>query len=107
MYKDLESVNEIRILVGLNVDKVTGNIIDQYNNYISSVSFKEGEKIIENNIREEYEETDVAENINDSVKKFLEWLKSGKLKIRMFTEFPIHAKIYIMRKLKAQKILEM
>ena len=98
MYKDLESVNEIRILVGLSVDKATGNIIDQYNNYISSVSFKEGEKIIENNIREEYEETDVAENVNDSVKKFIEWLKSGKLKIRMFTEFPIHAKIYIMRK---------
>ncbi len=98
MYKDLESVKEIRILVGLSVDKATGDIIDKYNNYISSVSFKEGEKIIENNIREEYEEADVTENVNKSVKTFINWLKSGKLKIRMFTEFPIHAKIYIMRK---------
>ena len=98
MYKDLESVKEIRILVGLSVDRVTGNIIDQFNNYISSISFKEGEKIIENNIKDEYEEIDVSENIDDSAKVFIKWLKSGKLKIRMFTEFPIHAKIYIMRK---------
>ena len=32
------------------------------------------------------------------VRIFLEWLKSGKLEMRMFTEAPIHAKVYIMRK---------
>lgn len=98
MYKDLDSIDKIRILVGLSVDKATGNIIDQYLNQISSVSFKEGKEIISKNIESEYENTEVSKEVNDSVQTFIEWLKSGKLEIRMFTEFPIHAKIYIMRK---------
>jgi len=40
MYKDLENVEKIRILVGLNVDKYTVKILDRANNELkySSIS---------------------------------------------------------------------
>lgn len=98
MYKDLEQVEKIRILVGLSVDKATGNIIDEYQNQFSSVSFKEGKEQISNKIKKEYEDAEVSENVDNSARTFIKWLEQGKLEIRMFTKFPIHAKIYIMRK---------
>lgn len=48
MYEALESVEKIRILVGLNVDKFTVKVIDRATNEarVSSISEKEGKEII-------------------------------------------------------------
>ena len=34
----------------------------------------------------------------EGVRVFIDWLRSGKIEMRMYTEAPIHAKVYIMRK---------
>lgn len=89
MYKALEDVEKIRILVGLNVDKFTVKIIDH----------------VKSEIENEFASAADSEDIEEGVKVFINWLKSGKLEMRMYTEAPIHAKVYIMRK-DPEKVLD-
>lgn len=100
LYEALEQVEKIRILVGLNVDKYTVKIIDkakEKTKYIA-ISTNVGKEIVSDEIQKEFEETDTTEEVEKGVRVFIDWLKSGKLEIRMYTEAPIHAKVYIMRK---------
>ena len=100
MYESLEQVDKIRILVGLNVDKFTVKIIDRVNEEtkLSSISTVTGKEIISEEIEKEFETGDSSAKVEKGVRTFIDWLKSGKLEMRMYTEAPIHAKVYIMRK---------
>lgn len=100
MYESMESVEKIRILVGLKVDRYTVNIIDRYKDEISyqKISSHEGKEIINESIEHEFEQAAQCEAVEKGVRVFIDWLKSGKLEMRMYTEAPIHAKVYIMRK---------
>ena len=100
MYESLEQVYKIRILIGLNVDKFTVNIVDQAKNEIkvSAVSTSAGKEIIAKEVEKEFETSANTAEIEKGVRVFIDWLKSGKLEMRMYTEAPIHAKVYIMRK---------
>lgn len=100
MYKSMEDVEKIRILVGLNVDNFTVKIIDKAKEEIAykNVSIDEGLQIIGSNVEEEYAHSSVSYQAESGVRTFIEWLKSGKLEMRLYTEAPIHAKVYIMRK---------
>ena len=100
MYKSMESVDKIRILVGLNVDKFTVNIIDKMKEEIkyTAVSSKNAKEIISEEVEKEFSKSSTSDEIEKGVRVFIDWLKSGKLEMRMYTEAPIHAKVYIMRK---------
>ncbi|MCD7847746.1 MAG: phospholipase D-like domain-containing protein [Oscillospiraceae bacterium] len=100
LYPALEDVEKIRILVGLNVDRFTVRILDQAGEEvrISSISAKEGKEIVEEEIEKEFEQASTTYDVEKGVRVFIDWLKSGKLEMRMYTEAPIHAKVYIMRK---------
>ena len=100
MYKSLETVEEIRILVGLNVDLFTVKIIDLANDEYTpvAVSAKQGKEILEAEVEQEFAEADATSEVEKGVRIFVDWLKSGKLEMRMYTKSPIHAKVYIMRK---------
>lgn len=100
MYEALEDVEKIRILVGLNIDKYTIKIIDKINKEetYAAISSVDGKKIVTKEIEKEFETSAQSMQIEKGVKVFIDWLKSGKLEIRMYTEAPIHAKVYIMRK---------
>lgn len=100
MYESLESVDKIRILVGLNVDRFTVKIVDRLKQEVkvAAISTKDGKEIIGDEIEHEFENAATSENVEKGVRIFIEWLKSGKLEMRMYTEAPIHAKVYIMRK---------
>ena len=100
MYEALESVEKIRILVGLNVDRFTVKIIDRVTNeaQVAAISATDGKTIIGEEVEREFEETTSSAEVEQGVRVFLDWLKSGKLEMRMYTEAPIHAKVYIMRK---------
>ena len=96
----LDGVEKIRILVGLNVDRFTVKLIDRVKDEIqyTSVSAKEGQEIVAEEIEKEFEQSETTEYVEKGVRVFIDWLKSGKLEMRMYTEAPIHAKVYIMRK---------
>lgn len=100
MYEALEPVEKIRILVGLNVDQFTVKIIDRMKNQVklAAVSSSEGKNAISEEIEKEFEKAPTSENVEKGVRIFIDWLKNGKLEMRMYTEAPIHAKVYIMRK---------
>lgn len=100
MYEAMEDVEKIRILVGLSVDKYTVKIIDRANSELSYVSptMKQAKEEFGTSIEKEFEKTDPTSKIEQGVHAFIEWLKNGKLELRMYMEAPIHAKVYIMRK---------
>ena len=100
MYEALDQVEKIRILVGLNVDRYTVKIIDRAKDesQYASISTAEGKNIIADEIEKEFESAASSAQVEKGVRVFMDWLKSGKLEMRMYTEAPIHAKVYIMRK---------
>lgn len=100
MYEALETVDKIRILVGLNADRFTVKIIDKatHETRVAAISTADGKEIIASEVEREFETASSSAEVEKGVRIFLDWLKSGKLEMRMFTEAPIHAKVYIMRK---------
>ena len=100
LYDSLKSVDKIRILVGLNVDRFTVKVIDRATNEakLVGISSSDGKEIIGEEVEKEFEAAGSSEEVEKGVRIFLDWLKSGKLEMRMYTDAPIHAKVYIMRK---------
>ena len=100
LYPSLQDVEKIRILVGLNVDRFTVKIIDRMKQDVRYTTFthKEGRDILEETIENEFETSATTSEVEKGVRVFIDWLKSGKLEMRLYTESPIHAKVYIMRK---------
>ena len=94
LYPAMEDVEKIRILVGLNVDKKTVDIID----IADQLTLKEAREKFAKGVEEEFEKTETSSKVEQGVYKFIEWLKSGKMEMRMYVDAPIHAKVYIMRK---------
>lgn len=100
LYRSLEQVEKIRILVGLNTDRFTVKIIDRAREEMryTKVSLQEGREMLGNDVEQEFSTGSTTEEVEKGVRIFIDWLKSGKLEMRMYTEAPIHAKVYIMRK---------
>lgn len=100
LYEALEDVEKIRILVGLNVDRFTVKVIDRATNEakLVGISSSDGREILGQEVEKEFETAGSSEEVEKGVRIFLDWLKSGKLEMRMYTDAPIHAKVYIMRK---------
>ncbi len=100
LYESMETVEKIRILVGLNVDKYTVKIIDKANAQImyEAPTTKEAKEAFSDTIEDEFNKSETTAEIEQGVRTFIEWLKSGKLEMRMYVDAPIHAKVYIMRK---------
>ena len=100
MREAMEEVEKIRILVGLNVDKYTVKIIDKANMELKyeAPTTKQAKEAFSDSVENEFENTNPASEVEQGVRTFIEWLKSGKLELRMYMEAPIHAKVYIMRK---------
>lgn len=90
----LESVEEIRILIGLGADIETVKAVD-----IFELSGANAVKKIQEIVKEEFN-TSVDDNLDveNGIIAFCKWIKSGKLKIRMCYEKNVHAKLYIIRK---------
>ena len=100
VYPALENVEKIRILVGLNVDRFTVKIIDRAKQEIqyTTITRKESNDILKESIENEFEASATTSEVEKGVRKFIDWMKSGKLEMRLYAESPIHAKVYIMRK---------
>ena len=100
MAKELETVEKIRIIVGLNIDKFSMKLIDEANGTYKYTSLDEkgSREEIANEIVSEFEKTEYSKDVESGTKTFIEWIKTGKMELRMYNEAPIHAKVYIMRK---------
>jgi len=94
MYKSLENTEKIRILVGISTDRKTYDLI-QHSKDNLLLSHSQTKEEFSKNIKEELDESEDFSYVEEGIKKFIEWLGSGKLKIKAYRDENIHAKLYI------------
>ncbi|MDD5673367.1 MAG: SNF2-related protein [Chitinivibrionales bacterium] len=98
LYKSLEKIEQIRILVGLNIDLQTYEIYQE--SQATELDFESHKHTCANfssQLQKELEHSEDTEDVQISVQKFIEYLKNGKLVIRAYPSKDIHAKVYITR----------
>jgi len=98
IYKALENIEKIRILVGIATSEKIYELITKSkseNTTFFNPSNYEVKQFLEEKIIEELEESEDSESVEKGVKKFIEWIKSGKLEIRAYPSQKLHAKLYI------------
>ncbi|GLY11442.1 helicase-related protein [Pseudobacillus badius] len=100
LHPALEEVEKIRILVGLNVDPKTVQIIERAGE--EQLSFEMSSKHVKDNFKEnvieDLEHSEDSYRVEKGIRTFIKWLVSGKIEMRIYPHSPIHAKLYIMRK---------
>lgn len=98
LYKSLEETKKIRILIGINTDFITYNLIEKSKEAQQKFNFshKETKEQFSDRLIEEMEDSEDSMEVEDGIRKFIDWLRSGKLEIKVFPTERIHAKLYIM-----------
>ena len=98
LYQDFEKIDKIRILVGLNADKKAIDIIEAVNQQkFDFESHTVAKEKISTAIKQELYESNDDYNVELGILKFIEYIKSGKLEIKAYPSYNIHAKVYISR----------
>jgi superfamily II DNA/RNA helicase len=94
-----EGIDKIRILVGLNVDAKTYDIIEIQRGQaeLNFESHKQTQEAYASNLALEMEHSEDREDVESGVRKFIEFIQNGKLEIKAHPSQNIHAKIYISR----------
>lgn len=99
MYESLEPVEKIRILVGLNVDRRSFEIIDsvRIQRELDFESHKRTKEIFAESLTMEMDHSPDTYDTELGVRKFIEFLRSGKMEIKAYPSGNLHAKVYISR----------
>lgn len=99
LYKSFETIEKIRILVGINIDKTAFEIIksSKSKGKLDFESHKRTKEVFSEDLASEMEHSEDTYDTEIGVKKFIEFLQSGKLEIKAYPSSKIHAKVYISR----------
>jgi superfamily II DNA or RNA helicase/HKD family nuclease len=98
IYKSLEHIEQIRILVGLNIDRRTYEIYQEsLQTELDFESHKKTKQQFGIIVQQEMDYSDDTEDVQLSVHKFIEYLRNGKIVIKAYPGKNIHAKVYITR----------
>ena len=94
----LESVKKVRILIGLKNEQVVHGLIQIARDGASegAPSIAEIKATFGGMLRKELVQADDTLAIETGVRKFIEWIRSGKLEVKLYREQNIHAKVYIL-----------
>lgn len=95
LYKVLENTERIRILIGIGISRDTYNLLTEAREP-SVLSHYETKDLASEIVEKELAESEDKLEIEEGAKKFVEWIRSGKLEIRAYPSRNIHAKVYIM-----------
>lgn len=99
IYRSLENTERIRILIGISTDKETFDLIQESKKEVQTklgLTHKETKEEFSKLIENEMEQSKDSIDVEEGIKKFIEWLRSKKLQIRVYPAEKIHAKLYIM-----------
>jgi superfamily II DNA or RNA helicase len=98
LYPALESVKKIRILIGLKNEQVIHGLMRIANDDSDDAapSTAEIKKTFAGMMRSELIEAPDTLAIETGVRKFIEWIRSDKLEVKLYREQNIHAKVYIL-----------
>jgi len=96
LYRSLESTKKIRILIGISTNRSITELIQKSKQLDLHFSHAETKQEVENLVQHEMEDSEDNRNVEEGVKRFIEWIRSSKLEIRAYPSQNIHAKLYIM-----------
>ena len=100
LHEALADIEKIRILVGLGIDRQAFEMIDTHQNLQRKINFESSKKVKEHfneQVAQEMENSADTYQTEVGVRKFIEFLQSGKLEIKAHPSQKIHAKVYISR----------
>ena len=106
LYKSLEKTKKIRILIGINTNRQTVDLIQKPESLKQGALQFSSAEVKEQFSKETVDEMSNSEDsqqVDEGVSKFLEWLKNGKLEIKAYPASNIHAKLYIMTFVKGDR----
>ena len=105
LYKSFEKIEKIRILVGLNLDKKTFQIIEtsRIEGKLDFETHTKTKEIVGEKLINEIENSEDSKEVEDGIRKFIEYLKSGKIEIKAHPSQSLHAKVYISRYFKEDR----
>lgn len=99
IYKSLENTEKVRILVGISTDKKAFDLFttakEEVQLELADPSHKEAKDIFVQQVASELENSQDSQTVEQGVIKFIEWIKNGKLEIKVYPSQNIHAKVYI------------
>lgn len=93
LQEKLEKVDKIRIIVGMQVGKDVFDLVQRAKNIANSKD-EYLDKVVEELSSGTYEDSPEKEK---AIRKFIEWIRNGKLEIKYYPHSPLHAKVYIFR----------
>ena len=94
LYPALTKTEKIRILVGIKTDRATYNLIQEgkQQEFILE-SHAQAKDAATSAVRNELEKSEDTANVEEGVRKFVEWIASGKLEIKAYPSERVHAKL--------------
>ena len=98
LHSALTDTEKIRILIGIKTDGRTVELIQtakEQQEFILESHAQVRERVPGEILAELQKSADSSE-IENGVRKFVEWIKSGKLEVRAYPSERVHAKLYIM-----------
>lgn len=98
LYPALTKTEKIRILIGIKTDRAAYDLIQtakQQQEFVLE-SHAQVREQLPGQILTEFQKSGDSADIEDGVRKFVEWIKSGKLEVRAYPSERVHAKLYVM-----------
>jgi len=98
IYPALEKTEGIRILIGISTSKQVHDLMTearQAQQIEMIFSHAEAKAVVENQVAKEFEDSPDKREVEEGVTKFIEWVRKGKLEIKVYPSQDIHAKLYI------------
>ncbi len=98
LHTALTTTEKIRILIGIKTDRVAYELIQtaKAQQKLDLESHAQVRERVPGEILNELEKSGDSSEIEEGVRKFVEWIKSGKLEVRAYPSERLHAKLYIM-----------
>ncbi len=99
LYHELENLEEVRILIGLSTDRKSVELFHRAKSQmrLEFSSAKRCREEYSNQLVKEMEGDEDSSDVELAASKFIEFIKSGKLKLKVHPSQDIHAKVYITR----------
>ena len=94
----LTSTEKVRILIGLETDRPTFDLLSRAKEQMgfAHASHAETKESMPGKILAELENVEDTTEVEEGVRRFVEWVKNGKLEVRVFPSGKLHAKVYVM-----------
>ena len=98
LFPALEKVEKIRILVGLRTDSTAYELLQRAREQGELIfkSHASTQEQVATDVLVELETAPDSADIETGVRKFVEWVRSGKLEVKAHATENLHAKVYIM-----------